>query len=132
MKTKSIASAVAAIGKISKSPYSSCPPVGIHFLQVQNPNSLFSNDFIFHVVKNNIQALPAQAPERSKPPESAKSAVTEKQILALFNRRDKNKDDRMSKSEALGDMKENFSKYDRNGDGAINRRELWARRKPKS
>ena len=32
------------------------PPVGVHFLQVQNPNSLFSNDFIFHVVKNRAQS----------------------------------------------------------------------------
>ena len=25
------------------------PPIGMHFLQVQNPGGLFSNDFIFHV-----------------------------------------------------------------------------------
>ncbi|WP_394794222.1 ankyrin repeat domain-containing protein [Armatimonas sp.] len=25
------------------------PPVGVHFLQLQNPSGLFSNDFIFHV-----------------------------------------------------------------------------------
>jgi len=28
------------------------PPVGMHLLQLQNPNGLFSNDFIFHVAKN--------------------------------------------------------------------------------
>ncbi|MDE0821200.1 MAG: ankyrin repeat domain-containing protein, partial [Opitutales bacterium] len=27
----------------------SLPPIGMHFLQVQNPSGLFSNDFIFHV-----------------------------------------------------------------------------------
>jgi hypothetical protein len=24
------------------------PPAGMHFLQIQNPDGLFSNDFIFH------------------------------------------------------------------------------------
>ena len=28
------------------------PAVGMHFLQVQNPDGLFSNDFIFHVTVN--------------------------------------------------------------------------------
>ncbi len=28
------------------------PTIGIHFLQVQNPNGLFSNDFIFHVTED--------------------------------------------------------------------------------
>ena len=28
------------------------PSVGTHFVQLQNPDGLFSNDFIFHVVKN--------------------------------------------------------------------------------
>ncbi len=28
------------------------PGLGTHFLQVQNPNGLFSNDFIFHVAEN--------------------------------------------------------------------------------
>ena len=27
------------------------PPVGMHFLQIQNPDGMFSNDFIFHVTK---------------------------------------------------------------------------------
>lgn len=27
------------------------PPIGMHFLQVQNPDGLFSNDFIFHVTE---------------------------------------------------------------------------------
>ncbi|MDA0282867.1 MAG: ankyrin repeat domain-containing protein [Planctomycetota bacterium] len=31
---------------------SSLPPVGMHLLQIQNPNGLFSNDFIFHVTEN--------------------------------------------------------------------------------
>ncbi|MFN9719493.1 MAG: hypothetical protein ACK58L_12400 [Planctomycetota bacterium] len=29
------------------------PPVGIHFLQIQNPNGLNSNDFIFHVASED-------------------------------------------------------------------------------
>jgi ankyrin repeat protein len=32
------------------------PSVGIHFLQVQNPNGLFSNDFIFNVVASEEKA----------------------------------------------------------------------------
>lgn len=32
------------------------PDVGIHFLQIQNPNGLFSNDFIFHVAENQDKA----------------------------------------------------------------------------
>jgi hypothetical protein len=32
------------------------PPAGIHFLQVQNPDSLFSNDFIFHVADDEEDA----------------------------------------------------------------------------
>ena len=32
------------------------PGVGIHFLQVQNKDGLFSNDFIFHVAENEEQA----------------------------------------------------------------------------
>ena len=32
------------------------PSVGIHFLQVQNPNGLFSNDFIFNVVSSEEEA----------------------------------------------------------------------------
>lgn len=32
------------------------PPPGIHFLQVQNPDGLFSNDFIFHVAANEVEA----------------------------------------------------------------------------
>ena len=31
---------------------SSLPPVGVHLLQIQNPDGLFSNDFIFHVAKD--------------------------------------------------------------------------------
>jgi YVTN family beta-propeller protein len=30
----------------------SLPPVGMHLLQIQNPDGLFSNDFIFHVTKD--------------------------------------------------------------------------------
>jgi hypothetical protein len=30
----------------------SFPPVGMHLLQLQNPDGLFSNDFIFHVTKD--------------------------------------------------------------------------------
>ena len=29
------------------------PPEGMHFLQVQNPDGMFSNDFIFHVTQEN-------------------------------------------------------------------------------
>jgi YVTN family beta-propeller protein len=32
------------------------PTVGMHFLQVQNPDGLFSNDFIFHVAENEEKA----------------------------------------------------------------------------
>ena len=32
------------------------PPVGMHLLQVQNPEGLFSNDFIFHVAENAEKA----------------------------------------------------------------------------
>lgn len=32
------------------------PPVGMHLLQIQNPNGLFSNDFIFHVTENEEDA----------------------------------------------------------------------------
>ena len=32
------------------------PPVGLHFLQAQNPDGLFSNDFIFHVAENEEKA----------------------------------------------------------------------------
>ena len=31
---------------------SKLPPVGMHLLQVQVPGGMFSNDFIFHVVKD--------------------------------------------------------------------------------
>ena len=34
----------------------SLPTPGIHFLQVQNPDGLFSNDFIFHVAANEAAA----------------------------------------------------------------------------
>jgi len=30
------------------------PPIGMHFLQVQNPGGLFSNDFIFHVTADTV------------------------------------------------------------------------------
>ncbi|RLT08348.1 MAG: hypothetical protein DWI24_11050, partial [Planctomycetota bacterium] len=35
------------------------PPTGLHFLQVQNPDGLFSNDFLFHVTQSadSAQAL---------------------------------------------------------------------------
>jgi YVTN family beta-propeller protein len=36
---------------------SKLPPVGTHFLQVQNPRGLMSNDFIFHVT-DNLNAKP--------------------------------------------------------------------------
>jgi YVTN family beta-propeller protein len=34
----------------------SLPPVGMHLLQLQNPDGLFSNDFIFHVTKDGEAA----------------------------------------------------------------------------
>jgi YVTN family beta-propeller protein len=34
----------------------SLPTVGIHLLQLQNPNGMFSNDFIFHVTENSDAA----------------------------------------------------------------------------
>ncbi|HIG84324.1 MAG TPA: hypothetical protein EYG40_13765 [Verrucomicrobia bacterium] len=36
------------------------PDAGIHFLQIQNPNGLFSNDFIFHVAENQDKAKSLQ------------------------------------------------------------------------
>ena len=45
------------------------PPTGIHFLQVQNPDSLFSNDFIFHVAEDeeDVRAF-AERAEEPRPP----------------------------------------------------------------
>ncbi|MFP6874816.1 MAG: ankyrin repeat domain-containing protein [Verrucomicrobiales bacterium] len=43
------------------------PAAGMHFLQIQNPNGLFSNDFIFHVSAGREQAgdlADAKDPER--------------------------------------------------------------------
>jgi YVTN family beta-propeller protein len=43
------------------------PPAGMHFLQVQNPDGLFSNDFIFHVSaggKDSIALKDSANPER--------------------------------------------------------------------
>ncbi|NNE91353.1 MAG: ankyrin repeat domain-containing protein, partial [Verrucomicrobiales bacterium] len=36
--------------------FASLPPAGMHFLQVQNPSGLFSNDFIFHVAASESDA----------------------------------------------------------------------------
>ena len=36
------------------------PPVGMHLLQLQNPDGLFSNDFIFHVAKDESSAVKLQ------------------------------------------------------------------------
>ena len=36
------------------------PDEGIHMLQIQNPNGLFSNDFIFHVTKDQAASAEAQ------------------------------------------------------------------------
>ena len=36
------------------------PPEGLHMLQVQNPNGLFSNDFIFHVTADRESATAAE------------------------------------------------------------------------
>ncbi|MEK6237992.1 MAG: ankyrin repeat domain-containing protein, partial [Planctomycetales bacterium] len=35
---------------------SALPPVGMHLLQLQNPDGMFSNDFIFHVAKDSEAA----------------------------------------------------------------------------
>lgn len=32
------------------------PPAGMHFLQIQNPDGMFSNDFIFHVTQEKVTA----------------------------------------------------------------------------
>ncbi|MEM7392713.1 MAG: ankyrin repeat domain-containing protein, partial [Verrucomicrobiota bacterium] len=40
------------------------PSPGMHFLQVQNPNGLFSNDFIFHVAKSERVARSIHDPEQ--------------------------------------------------------------------
>ena len=43
----------------------SLPTPGIHFLQVQNPGGLFSNDFIFHVAASEAGAQKlSAAPDR--------------------------------------------------------------------
>jgi hypothetical protein len=39
------------------------PAVGMHFLQVQNPDGLFSNDFIFHVTASADEREPAKVAE---------------------------------------------------------------------
>jgi YVTN family beta-propeller protein len=38
------------------------PPSGMHFLQVQNPDGLFSNDFIFHVSSGENESVAAKDP----------------------------------------------------------------------
>ena len=43
-------------GETVKVELASLPTVGTHFLQVQNPDGLFSNDFIFHVAENATSA----------------------------------------------------------------------------
>lgn len=40
------------------------PPEGLHMLQVQNPNGLFSNDFIFHVATDQEAAIAAEKKTR--------------------------------------------------------------------
>ncbi len=44
------------------------PTPGLHFLQVQNPGGLFSNDFIFHVAASEAEAMERQnAYQRHRP-----------------------------------------------------------------
>ena len=40
--------------------FAELPAVGMHLLQIQNPNGLFSNDFIFHVVADRTAATDAR------------------------------------------------------------------------
>ena len=40
------------------------PEAGIHFLQVQNPDGLFSNDFIFHVASSENESVAVNDPQR--------------------------------------------------------------------
>ena len=48
-----------AIGETIEISLQNLPSTGIHFLQVQNPDGLFSNDFLFHVTQSaeSVQAL---------------------------------------------------------------------------
>ena len=48
------------------------PPIGMHFLQVQNPHGLFSNDFIFHVAQDEEGA---DSLRRSLDPEALKDSL---------------------------------------------------------
>jgi YVTN family beta-propeller protein len=51
-----VAGTVSLDGETVRVELAALPPVGMHFLQVQNPDGLFSNDFIFHVAKDEAAA----------------------------------------------------------------------------
>ena len=50
------------------------PPAGMHFLQVQNPDGLFSNDFIFHVSSGENESVAAKD---SEDPQRIRNALGE-------------------------------------------------------
>ena len=58
------------------------PEVGIHFLQVQNQDGLFSNDFIFHVAENEEQANIVRYLSNSDSPRDALNEAVERGDLA--------------------------------------------------
>jgi hypothetical protein len=51
-----VAGAVSCDGETVKIELETLPRFGMHFLQVQNPSGLVSNDFIFHVAENETMA----------------------------------------------------------------------------
>jgi hypothetical protein len=51
-----VAGSVSCDGDTVKVELAALPAVGMHFLQVQNPDGLFSNDFIFHVSEHAEEA----------------------------------------------------------------------------
>ncbi|MEM7457579.1 MAG: ankyrin repeat domain-containing protein [Planctomycetota bacterium] len=59
------------------------PDSGMHFLQVQNRHGMFSNDFIFHVVADEEEAMETQRQwdrNRAEPGRSLRTAVLENDV----------------------------------------------------
>jgi hypothetical protein len=55
-----VSGSVSCDGEAVKVELAALPAVGMHFLQVQNPDGLVSNDFIFHVVEHEPVANDAK------------------------------------------------------------------------
>lgn len=62
------------------------PEVGIHFLQLQNPSGFFSNDFIFHVARNEEQAEFVRKLDHTKTPLGNLHHAVERGDLAATRR----------------------------------------------